>query len=191
MRNLTILSFLIVFSVFVAGGDPARAAAPVRVDIIRMTIEQGRYSEPVYKVYCLDESGNLLTFHGSGVYVLGFNSLEPFAVPNTFSTNRFDSSGLAFGTVDTGGASWQVFNAHSDPLKLWPTNTPRKPLLFSRSGSAGFHASFHYVGAPGYEAFDDDVVLEGTYQVDLGRADWLNGRKLLFYRLFFDLKKPE
>jgi hypothetical protein len=191
MRKLSVISWLtIIATLFCA--HTVRGAVPLRVDVQSMTIEFGRYSEDTsYHVYATDEAGTPVTIHGVGAYVLGFNSLEPFAAPNTFDTNRFNSAGLAFGTVATGGADWQVFSSHSDPLNLWATNTPRKPILFSRTGSAGFHAAFHYVGAPGYEVYDDDVVLEGTYQVDLGNAYWLNGRQLAFYRLFFDLKKPE
>lgn len=189
MRKDIAFAFFITLGVFNLGARQAHAV-PIRVDVQAMTIEFHRNSgEPLYRVYAVDETGAPLTFAGLGNYALDFTNGEPFSVPNTFSTNRFDTFGLTFGMINTSG-QFTVFSGYSDPLKLWPTNTPRKPDSFSRTGNAGFHASFHYSTETGYEAFDDDVVLAGTYQVDLVTANWLNGRKMQFTRLYFDLKNP-
>lgn len=164
-------------------------AAPVRVDVQAITIEyKVSWSSPFYRVFALDEAGNELIFGGQGGYFMEFSEAGLFPMPATFPTNSF-FSGMGFGGATSGG-SFLVTSSHSDPLKLWPTNTGRRPDNFSRLGSAGFHGSFHYDREPGYEAFDDDFVVEGTYVIDLGNARNVDGRRIQFYRFFFDLKKP-
>ncbi|MEO6390838.1 MAG: hypothetical protein ABIP75_03240 [Pyrinomonadaceae bacterium] len=190
MRKHLAFALFIVLGIFALSADRLAAGTPVRVDVQSMSILFQRSSgEPYYRVYAVDEMGTPVTFGGWGNYVLDFTNGEPFSIPNTFSTDRFDTFSMTFGLVNSYG-QFTVFSGHSDPLRLWPTNTPRKSATFSRTGNVGFHASFHYSTELGYEAFDDDVVLEGNYQVDLVPVNWLSGRKIQYTRLYFDLKKP-
>lgn len=97
---------------------------------------------------------------------------------------------MTFGNVVTSGR-FTITSAYSDPLKLWMTNTPRKPDSFSRTGNAGFHASFHFTAQDGSEFFDDNVDLAGSYTIDFRWTPWMSGRRIHFTKLAFDLKKPE
>jgi hypothetical protein len=190
IKPYLLLSFAIAIGALTLASS-AQAAPPVRVDVQAITIEyKSTWSDTLYRVYAVDESGHDVVFGGLGAYVLDFTDVGTFRIPGTFSTNRLDANGLGFGAVTSGGG-FIPSSSHSDPLKLWLTNTPRKPVKFSRTGSAGFHATFSYSNEQGYAAFDDDVVLEGSYLIELGNSPWVDeGHQFNFYRLFFDLRKP-
>jgi hypothetical protein len=191
VRPSLLLSFAIIIGAFTLGSS-AQAAAPVHVDVQEIIIEyKPSWSQTTYKVIAVDDAGNQVVFTGLGAYVLYFTDAGPFPLYGTFSTNRLDEIGLSFKVANSGGGTFSVSSSHSDPVNLWATNTPRKPLKFSRTGAAGFHGAFTYYRESGYQAYDDDVTMEGNYQIDFGNAPWVDGHRFVCYRVYFDLKKPE
>lgn len=172
-------------------GMAANGATPLRIDIQSVTIEARTvWLQPAVRIVALDEAQNQVTYSGAGSFVVSMIGAGPFSISRTISTDCLRGTQVGYSSA----VSWGFFTiteGHSDPIGLFAT-TPRKPESFIRTGSAGLRGRFEYwTEQQGLVAFDDDVVLEGSYQAFLSNRNFMDGRNVELTRMLYTLKKPE
>lgn len=185
-------AFMLAFAgLFLLCPAAVTQAAPLRIDIQSVTIEaKSNWLQPTVSIVALDEAGNQVTYGGAGSFVVSLVGLGPVPLPRTVSTNFLHGNQVGYGSV-TRWAYFTLTEGHSDPITLYPT-TPRKPETFIRTGAAGCRGKFeYYVEFQGLVAYDDDVVLEGSYQAFLSNRNYMDGRKIELTRMLYVLTKPE
>jgi hypothetical protein len=168
------------------------AQAPQVIDVQSYEINKKVYwTVAKYIMLARDSSGAPIEFVGTGNYTVSpLMSCDPCSLPNVFSSNGFftEPYGFSFTAGFDTPVRFIVSEVDTEPIELRPT-VLRKRRVIAREGAVRVKGRVEVRAGDTIVAVDNDVYLTGTYAAEFAAQNALDGRKIQFAIISYNLRQ--